>query len=188
MNQTTYYRKPAVSVTPVVSPYQILKQKASVQDEEHPVRREIKKACTSMTFTATLEEDLPTLELFKHVPNFIAFLCTLRQSKSGEIIGQGRGTASFSQSNRSILRTIRTAVNASLIDAMARGTRVLDTLTDEPMNTNRDVFGITDKQKIYLQELISTRVNDREERERWLSQIEGFTVDEASEAIQSFKN
>jgi len=182
MNDATMYRKPVVSV---LSPYQILKQKASVQDDAHPVRKEIKKVCGSITLTATIEEDIPTLTLLKHVPNLVAFLCTIR--KDNAVIGQGRGTATFSQINKSILRTIRTAMNASLIDAVARGTRVMDTLSDEPMNTDRDIFGITDKQKSYLQELISTRVVDREEREQQLSSLESLTVDEASEMIQAFK-
>lgn len=188
MNDATMYRKPIVSV---LSPYQIMKQKCSVQDEEHPVHREIKKACCTMVLTATIEEDLPTLALFKHVPNLVAFLCTIR--KENMIIGIGRGTATLSQYNRSIGRTVHTAQSASLIDAIVRGTRVLDTLSDESSfaggkyEAGKEIYGITDKQRSYLQELISTRVADRDEREQQLSSLESLTVDEASEMIQSFK-
>ncbi len=173
--ETTYRNRP--------SPYQAMKRQTyNVQSTEHPARREIKKLVGSYNIQAIVEEDTQTLATFKHVPGLVAFLCTL--VKDGDVIGQGRGTAAFSHSNKFISRTIKTAFNGSLIDAMIRSTRVLDTFDEA--NEPREVAPITDKQKSYLSELVSKHVTGEFELEQWASQLESMSRNEASAAIEAF--
>ena len=184
---TTIYKKP------VASAYQPMKRSTyAVQETEHPVRREIAKLVGDYAITATVEEDLQTMATFKHVPGLVAFLCTI--SRDGEVIGQGRGTATFNHNAKGVSRTVKLAFNGSLIDGMIRSTRILDTFTDE-MNSGgnfgtayepREVESITDRQKSYLRQLITSRIADEEEREQMMSELDTMTKDDASAVIQNF--
>lgn len=168
-----------------------------VQDKRHPVRKLIQKNVGAMNFTATIEEDGQTLALFKHIHGLVAFVCTLK--RDNEILAQGRGAAVLNRVNRYVERTVYTAANASLIDAVVRATKVLDTLRLDTGSTIADnavaetykpVDGggnITEKQKNYLLELIDANVTDEDERNQWEGRVGGLSREEASEAIQSFK-
>jgi hypothetical protein len=46
--------------------------------------------------------------------------------------------------------------------------------------------GITDRQKSYLAELIQSKVQDEDEKERWMSQMSELSKEDASQAIASF--
>ncbi len=191
----TTYKKP------IVSPFQAMSTKAlNTQDKAHPIHEEIRKSLGTYNFTATFESDSRTLEKFKHITGIVAIICTLK--KGDEIVGEGRGTSVLSKVNRYLERTVRYAFNASLLDAVARSAKMLDSLhLDEnlthevnatptaPVEAYRakDTEGlITDKQKKYLLELIKIKVSDKEERDQWKIDIERLTKDEASQAIQSF--
>jgi hypothetical protein len=184
---TTIYKKPAAS------PYHAMKRSTyAVQETEHPVRREIAKLLGNYAIIATVEEDLQTMATFKHVPGLVAFLCTI--SKDGEVIGQGRGTATFNPNAKGVSRTVKLAFNGSLIDAMIRSTRVLDTFTDDMGSGGsfgtayepREIEAITDRQKSYLRQLIASRIADEAERDQMMSELETMTKDDASAVIQNF--
>ncbi len=167
------------------SPYQALKhQTYNVQSSEHPARREVQKLVGEYTLNATVEEDTQTLATFRHVPGLVAYLCTI--TRDGAVIGQGRGTATFGPNNKFINRTIKTAFNGSLIDAMIRSTRVLDTL-DESTEPH-EITPMTDKQRSYLQTLITQRVTGEFELERWSARLGTMSRDEASAAIEELVN
>ena len=164
---------------------------------DHPVREEIAKCLDTFQISATVEEDNQTLRTMKHVEGLIAFLCTLKQGS--RVIAQGRGSSVLSPNNRYMQRAVRAAFNASLVDACIRGTKVLDTFMPDA-NTKVQVAAVetprieasredqvTDRQLAYLRELIRVQVHDEEERERWESQLEELTKEEASELIASFK-
>lgn len=185
--------------TNITSPYQRLNSEAlNTQSEGHPVKQEILKSIGTFHITANVEEDKQTLNTFDKVPGLIAFMCTLK--KDNVIIGIGRGTAMISRVNKYIERTVRVAFNASLIDAMVRSTKMLDTLylgttniqqesvarVDNSFDAIESFIKISDKQKKYLLELIKTNVPDISKRNQWKENIEGFSKDEASEAIKSF--
>ncbi len=165
---------------------------------KNPVHQEIKKNVGTFNFTATIEQDTQTLNRFKHIKGLIAFLCTLK--RDGKVIGEGRGSATLNQMNKFIERTIRYAFNASLIDAIVRSVKSLDTLTIEPNKLQATPFSvkdldkkettemITDNQKRYLTELVYTNVTDDESIAKWENNLRDFTKVEASEAIQNFKN
>lgn len=159
----------------------------------NPAQKEINKCIGSFQINASIEEDVQTNLVLKHIPGLIAFLCTLRIGNN--IIGQGRGTGVLNRTNRFVERTANFAKNASLIDAIVRSTKILDAFS--PSASSQDVdeafklaYGfdepITDKQKSYLQELIQINVLNDGEREHWTSQLPEMTKQEASEAIQSF--
>lgn len=184
----------------VASPYQLTKKDPfDVSDKKHPVRGAIERCTGSFDITATFEEDVATLALFKQMPGIIAFLCTLK--KDGKIIGQGRGTAVLNQMNRYLERTVNTAFGAAFVDASVRCAKVLDTLRPNASGSNNSnaivenaykekesytFEGITDKQRSYLYELIQTNVIDEGERNRLELQIDSLSKNEASEAIQKF--
>ncbi len=185
MNTTTYKNRPISPMQPV----QAMKYKSlDPSDKNHPLRAEVQKCIGAYDITAEFAEDTETIGMFKHILGLVAFVCTLK--KGGKIIGQGRGTAVLSNMNRYAERTVHTAFNSSLIDAIVRSTKMLDAFHPDA-NSQQDMgvaFNlITDKQQSYLLELIQTGIADEEERSRWVEQIGGLTKEEASEAIQSFK-
>lgn len=153
--------------------------------------------------TATFKEDTATTSMFKHIPGLIAFVCTIEQS--GKIIGIGRSNAVISETSKYFDRVIQTAWSYSLIDAVSKMTRTVDTLRTNPSKQSYDyekeamiddaykardsrgVEMITEKQKSYLLELIHTNITREDERARRESEITEFTKEEASRAIQSFQ-
>lgn len=194
MKSTTYTYKPR----PFISPLKEMRDRVyDVRNIKHPIREEITKCIGTLEFKAIIEEDSQSLAVFKNIPGVIAFLCTLK--KGDEVISQGRGSSILNDNNRYLTRSVRYALNASLIDAVVRSTKALDTLylskvsndvipqkeasTESLSEDNHDLA--TDKQKSYLLGLISTKVSDEEERYVWEERVGSLTKDEASEAIQS---
>lgn len=57
---------------------------------------------------------------------------------------------------------------------------------DTSHNNERADRPMTEKQKSYLASLIVENVSDPEERERWLQEMQGYRISEASETISSF--
>ena len=189
---TTYQKR-------ISSPYQ--PKSNIVVVKKHPAQDEIAKCLGSYNLNVTFTEDKTTIEIFKHIPNIIAILCTIK--KDDKIIGVGRGHASLSKVNKYVERTVFTAVNYSLIDAISKTTRIVDALhTDTEANSksvpvsndaryeskkfNQEM--ITDKQRNFLVELIHTNITDEDDRESRIMQLDDLTRQEASEAIQSFQN
>lgn len=183
----------------IISPVQVMQKKTfDVQDKKHPVREEIAKCVGTYNITAVVEEDIQTQAIMKHIPGLISFLCTLL--RDGKVIAQGYGSSILNSSNKFLLRAVSSAFNSALADATIRATKVLDTFRNPDKSAvsaaldeayeakNRNEFmGITEKQKSYLSELIHSNITDEEELNRWQSQIDQLTKDEASEAIQSLK-
>ncbi|MCR4334749.1 MAG: hypothetical protein NUV47_03435 [Patescibacteria group bacterium] len=196
----TIYKQPSV-----LSPLQIMRSKAfDVQDKRHPASREMTKSVGTINLTATIEEDTQTANLFKdHIPGFIAFICFLK--KGNDILSVGRGNAVLNRMNKYVERTVRSAFNASLIDAVVRSTKTLDALyldaTDKkdseiPLDQLYNKSEVneyapepaSEKQISYLTSLISTNVTDGDERERFESEMASLSKDQASEMIAGFKS
>ena len=78
-------------------------------------------------------------------------------------------------------KLIKTAFHSSLVDAIVKS-KMMDINIYSSTQTYDEP--ITERQKSYLLELIQN-VDDDEERERLMSQIDGLTKEEASNAIQS---
>lgn len=185
--------------TSTLSPYQIIgKHVYDIRDKKHPVNIEIQKSLKTHNLTATFEENAEELETLKDIPGVISIKCILKLND--QIIATGSGMAVISRVNRYVERTVRAAVNSSLISAIYQAVKVLDAIhfdTEHNLSANTAYNesykaeptsqGITDKQKSYLRELITTNVLDERERDRWNSEIDQMTRDEASQAIQSFK-
>lgn len=187
----------------IASPYQpaIKRDVFNVSMASHPVREIINACVGSFALTATFVEDRETVTKLEN-PSIIAFLCTIR--KGDKIIGIGRGHTALSPTNKFVERNIFSALNFSLIDAISKCTRVLNTFhtgQDLPLQSvvepvvgkgynTKDSYNadmISDKQKSYLQELINVNL-DGEERESAIQTLDDLTRTEASEMIQSFKN
>ena len=179
---------------------QKMQNKASdFQNPKNPVYQEIAKNVGTFDFTATIQQDTQTLERFKNIPGLVAFLCLLK--RDGQTVGEGRGAAVLNQANRFIERTIRYAFNASLIDAVVRSVKSLDTLhivQTQPKDMSAPIEElyqekeqadeqITDKQRSYLTELVHLNVGNEEDRRKWESSLNDFSKAEASDAIAKFK-
>lgn len=175
----------------IASPYQIKKDVFNVNNKNHPVHEEVQKCLGSYDLAITFEEDADTIRMFENIPGLVAFLCTVR--KGDKIIGQGRGSAVLNRMNRFVERTVRTAFNASVVDAIIRSTKILDAMHPDAdtalqnMATGYELEGITEKQRSYLTELVHLNVTNEDERTQWESQMDQFTKEEASRAIQAFK-
>jgi hypothetical protein len=194
---TTEYHKS------ISSPYQSTRKTAPNISSKHPSKEDMAKYLGRFEFSADFEVDTSTINTFSSIDNLIAIVCTLkRKTKSGDyvVIGQGRAMNSLGQNNRYIEKAIRSVWNYSFLDSASKAGRILDAF-DSPADskvvtsggyTGND-FGkpemITEKQKSFLLELVNTSSTiDEDERDRWSSQVDDLTKDEASEAIKSFRN
>jgi len=183
--------------TNTISPFQIKKESFNYPRKTQPIQDEIKKHIGTLKITASFSNDAQFSEKFSHVPGFVAFLCKL--TINDELVGCGRGTAVLSRVNRFVERTLLSAKNASLIDAVVQSTKILDviylkqnpqngTTLDEAyqINSTEQTIPITDKQKSYLLELFRTKISDPTERSREESQVDKLTKEEASAKISHF--
>lgn len=173
---------------PIRTPYLTNRQiiaKAGVMI--HPAEGEIKRKLNSISFTADFEEDKQTLDAISCVSNLIAFKCTLR--KDGNIISVGRGMSVLNRMNKMVDRTVHNAYASSLVDAIVRSTKVLDSLTsDGPTATAPTVIEpITEKQQNYLKQLIQINVQDDSIRQQRILQLPDLSREEASSMIQEFQ-
>jgi len=203
MNQTTYRNnRPVRSPIQVQAhPAELARQRAQdTQREEHPMRERVRQLCGTCNLTATFSEDKATISTLK-TPGLIAVQCVL--SKDGQPIGIGHGSSVISRINRATERTVFSCFNGALMSAINSACKTLDVLrleaSDEQAESDKTAFYreayqpkeanvptfATDKQKNYLRELISLNC-DEAECERWASQIDDLTKEEASEAIQRF--
>lgn len=158
-------------------------------NNKNPIHEEIKKCLGKYEFTATFERDTGTIDLLKEIPGIIAFTCKI--SRGDKIVGIGWGSSVINKANRFVERSVRSALNGSMVDAIIRSTKILDSFHPNAISqlqgTDVGLAGITGKQKNYLLELIQTNITDKNELRHWESKIDGLSKDEASEAIQSLK-
>lgn len=189
------------------------KQMSDVHSPSHPVMDEINKCVGTYQLEVVVEEDAQTLAMFKHIPGLIAFIATIESN--GRIVGQGRGSACLSSTNRFIERAVHCAFNSAVVDSVMRSTKVLDVLLPSAGEASRDLdtemrggdasyanepypeqerypareytpAGISEKQKSFLLGLIN-KIRDKDEKNHWLERVDGMTTREASAAIQELK-
>ena len=178
----------------VISPFQMVKSNpVNIQDTRHPASDEIAKSLGTLTLEISVEQDTATLETFKNIPGgVIAFISTVRLD--GAVISVGRGMAVISKLNKWVQRTVRSAYGASIVDAIVRSVKVLDAIqlgtgpTLDKESSEENYTPITDSQKKYLTSLVKSNVSGVLERRQWETKIEGFSKEEASEAIKTLVN
>lgn len=162
---------------------------------------------------ATFSRDEETLKSFDNVEGLVAYVVTLTRIGTGEIVGQGRGAATYKACNNDANKTIKMAQKSAFIDGVIRSTGISDIFSQDienmpqesvsvpapqkhivksssnsfPKNTDAaEDEQITEKQRNLLTSLIAERIPSREERERWFSEIESCSKFDASEMISSF--
>lgn len=197
MNQTTYRNNRPVRSPVQLHPAELARQKAmDTQNPDHPIRREIRRLCETLSLSATFSEDTGTLSALK-TPGLIAVKCVL--SLDGSPLGVGHGTAILTRINKSIERTAFTCLNAAFLSAANSACKVMDSHRLDaydrttPKNSGEAYRAkpeessnlASDKQKAYLKQLISLNC-EQSDAEQWMSQIESLTKEEASQAIQQF--
>lgn len=80
-------------------------------------------------WTAVFEKDISVSESFREVPGLIAFVCKL--SKSGMVIGEGRGAALLGKNAGDPNKTIKMAQKSAYIDATLRASGLSDFFTQD---------------------------------------------------------
>lgn len=189
----------------IASPYQQITKKHpfDFSAKDHPVRKEIFKKVGRIDLAINFREDTETVRML-NIPGLIAFVCTIEQN--GKIIGVGRSNAIISETSKYFDKIIQSAANYSLVDAISKLIRTVDTLRIDTVKQEydyskeamiddaykaRDSYRAeemaTDKQKDYLLQLIHTNIQNEDERRLRESQVNDFTREEASRAIAAFQ-
>jgi len=192
----TIYKERILSPT---HPATVLRERAfDVNNDKHPARSLIQKCIGTYDIQAIVEEDISTAVSMKQTKGLICFLCTL-VDKNGRILAQGRGSTILNSTNKYIQRAISCAFNSAVADSVLRATRVLDTFRSPTDQEIDDAYrqkgiveareaskGITEKQEVYLKQLISQNIADKDAREEYLNQIPDLTKADASALIQGY--
>ena len=140
---------------------------------------------------AVFRKDTETLDCFKGIDSLVPYICNLLKDASP--VGQGRGSALLSDNDGDVNKTIKMAQKSAFVDAVIRTCHISDLFTQDvheasarrPL-TAKDVRNvITEKQKNFLESLISEHVVSKE-REKWLSELPCLSKISASEMISSF--
>lgn len=194
MNQTTH-RKVLSPLQPEVRP---MKSVIDLRSEKHPAHDVIRKLCgTKYNIEVSFEEDTQTLHHFRHIPSLIAILCILK--RDGQVIAFGRSCAVFSKMQKYLERTISTAINGAFLSATNNATKVFEALrvSEGEGQTNlkfreesessyyQESEPASQKQLLYIQQLIISKVEDEDERVELESQFDEMSKDRASEIIQN---
>jgi hypothetical protein len=192
----------------VKSPFQM--KSFEKQERKHPVREEIERNIGVVNLTAEIQEDKVTLGALSHIPGLVSYICILRNSADGSIIGIGRGTSVINRLNKFFERTIRVAFNSAIIDSVMQSTKMLNTLRlkienkapaagveselDDPEGRDRVCSYEADgtlryasqKQRDFLASLIATKCDEGSKSE-YLSQLNEKYLSsfQASELISS---
>jgi hypothetical protein len=181
--KTEYYK-------PQISPYQFQKRMPNIQDENHPVQEFIRQNLGTYSLTATFLPDEHTLQTL-NLPGLAAFLCVLKCGN--QTLSEGRSMTVISGMNKFYEKSLMYAKGQALLDAVAKGSKVLDVLSLEDVKPNQSakaVFpnvykerettdGITEKQKNYLLQLLKN--NQAGEQE--IEEVYNLSKDEAAEKI-----
>ena len=199
MNTTTYKPRTLSPIQPRVHPIQQLRKQAlDVQHEDNPARAVMQKCIGTYNIQIVVEEDRQTISVMKR-EGLISFLCTLL--KDGHVLSQGRGSSMLNEGNyRYLSRSVHSAFNSAIADAVIRATKVLDTIRTNVEDsrigaTPGEAYGIrevgisepaTEKQKAYARQLISLNIEDEADGEQIASTLDDMTKDEISSLIQRF--
>lgn len=161
------------------------------------------KLCSIYNLSATFEKDAETMSSFS-IPGLIAYTCTL--SRNGVIQGQGRGCSTLAKCEGDPNKAIKMAEKSSYISATIRTTGLSDIFTQDletmPVSvitetpeqeedahrplTAKDMRNlITEKQKLFLESLITEKVAT-EEKDKWLSVLPQLSRISASDMISNF--
>jgi hypothetical protein len=186
MNQT--YQNQSVP-SPLSRNELLMDRATNTQNPEHMAREVIQKYIGNHQLTIKVEEDVATLQAMKSIQGLVAFLATIL--RGSEILSQGRGCAVlFPNYSRGIDRTVATAFNASISDAVLRSTRVLDTFSGIASNKGQggqDTPKASDKQVAYLRTLISRNITIPNERRILLAKLDTMSKNEAGELITQLR-
>jgi len=160
----------------IKSPFQMMPTKSFAnQERKHPVREEIERNIGVINLTAEIQEDKVTLGALKHIPGLISYICVLKNSADGSIIGIGRGTSVINRLNKFFERTIRVAFNSAVIDSVMQSTKMLNTLRLKlENNATANAAGVEDE------------IDDPEGRDRVCSFEDDGTLRHASEKQKAF--
>ncbi len=162
-----------------------------VKPEIHPIKAEIAKNIGSFSFTATFEEDREALAAFQN-EGLIAYRCILK-TNDGRVLGIGHGLNVLSAENRYLTKSVKWAHSGAFIAAVTNATKfpTIDGTPTPDFGLNSgdlaSTFMATEKQKLYLKELIMG-LPEEGEREELLNNLDSMTKEDASELIGQLKN
>lgn len=172
----------------IVSPYQFKRKMPNIQNDNHPVQEFVRQNCLgSYSLTATFLPDEHTLQTLK-IPGMAAFLCVLRCGE--QVLAEGRSMTVVSEMNKFYEKSLIYAKGQSLLDAIAKGSKILDLIqtNSSPQQSTPPSFnqkergmtgGITDKQKNYLLQLLKSNQASEEE----IEEVYKLSKEEAADKI-----
>lgn len=187
----------------ITSPYHQTAKKHpfDISSSNHPVRKEILKHVGKINLSVDFREDAETARMLK-IPGLICFISSIELD--GKVVALGRSNAMVSETSKYFDTLIKSTRDYSLVDGIAKLVRVnalrigtgkqtydyeKEAVLDDAykVRDQRDVGMISEKQKKFLLELIHTNIQNEDERKLRESQIDEFTKEEASRAIQAFQ-
>lgn len=198
--------------TNVKSPYLMMKEKADIHNPKHPVNKMIIKNTGEINLNLSVEEDTQLLNQIKK-PGLVCFVATLR--RDSVIVGVGHGSVLLNQENRWIDRGLAFGRNTAIINSIMMACKMMDALKldngdvetkpsvlADVNDPEEDLEGrdrqcthsadgtlkvASQKQRIFLQNLINTKCDDEESKNNYLSQLKEpyLTSFQASNLISS---
>jgi hypothetical protein len=174
------------------------------------------KLATIYSLVATFAKDVETMDSFRGVEGLVAYVCTLTrrsgevagQGRGAAVLKNNNGDA-----NKTVKMAQKSAFIDSVIRATGLSDIFTSDLEDmnlseiAPLPVVANVSGpentivtslysgkelkegdrmITDKQKEFLTGLIQKRIRNRDEKQKWMDELETCTRFDASEMISSF--
>lgn len=100
-----------------------------IQNKKSLAKGGAEKIASIFGWTAVFDRDLLVSEAFREVPGLISFVCKL--SKSGVVIGEGRGAALLNKNAGDPNKCIKMAQKSAFIDATLRASGLSDFFTQD---------------------------------------------------------
>lgn len=134
---------------------------------------------------ASFAPDTGTWEMLGRPTDLISFVCTLR-TRSGEIVGEGRGARSLTKDGGDVNKAIKMAEKSAMVSAVLRTGCLSDVFTQDledqrereeaaptpARTTSQDL-----RQRIWVKvQVLAPEVRTREAVEAWVSQETGFAL------------
>lgn len=110
-----------------------------IQNKKSLAKGGAEKIASIFGWTAEFKKDTETAESFNEIKGLITFICNL--SKSGNLVGQGRGAATLAKNGSDPNKTIKMAQKSAFVDAVIRASGMSDFFTQDLEDMNQADIG-----------------------------------------------
>jgi len=180
------------------SPYRNSPKKTEpVPRSKMSLNESIQSRLGKYSFEIEIDQDVETINTLQ-IPGLVAFISKLYMN--GKLVGIGRSQCLITQTFKVVQRITDIAFSGAIIDSVIRSAKYIENMDLQPkLSSNYSTSELqvkydepeqemaTSKQISYLRQLINVNVADDEERERRISALSQYTKQDASEAIEKYK-